>query len=107
MGSVRDLLGMIPGMDKQMKNVDVDEKAFGRVEAIILSMTKEERTTPKIINGSRRKRIALGSGTKVQDVNKLLKQFDDMGKMMKNFARGGKSRFMKNFQMPPGMGGFK
>ncbi|MFC2131113.1 signal recognition particle protein [Bacteroidota bacterium] len=104
MGSVRDLLGMIPGMDKQLKNVNVDEKSFGRVEAIIKSMTKTERQNPKIINGSRRKRIANGSGTTIQDVNKLLKQFDEMGKMMKSFSRGGKSRMMKNLMMPKGMG---
>ena len=104
MGSLRDLLGMIPGMDKQLKNVDVDDKAFARVEAIILSMTKAERANPKIINGSRRKRIAKGSGTKVQDVNKLLKQFDDMSKMMKNLTRGKKSRMMRNFNLPAGFG---
>ncbi len=103
MGSIRDLLGMIPGMDKNLKNVNIDEKGFTRVEAIIRSMTKEERQNPKIINGSRRKRIALGSGTTVQDVNRLLNQFEDMNKMMKSFARGGKSRFLKNFGFPGGM----
>lgn len=103
MGSMKDLLGMIPGMDKKMKNVNVDEKAFTKVEAIILSMTKKERNTPKIINGSRRKRIAKGSGTQVQDVNRLLKQFADMQKMMKNLTRGGKrSRFMP--KLPGGLG---
>lgn len=102
MGSIRDLLGMIPGMDKQMKNVNIDETTFSRVEAIIHSMTKNERNNPKIINGSRRKRIAKGSGTKVQDVNRLLKQFDDMHKMMKSFSRGKKSRMM-----PKLPGGFK
>jgi len=103
MGSIRDLLGMIPGMDRNLKNVNIDEKGFLRVEAIIRSMTKEERQNPKIINGSRRKRIALGSGTTIQDVNRLLKQFEDMNKMMKNFTRGGKSRFLKNFGLPGGM----
>jgi signal recognition particle subunit SRP54 len=102
MGSIKDLLGMIPGMDKQLKNVNIDDKAFNKVEAIIYSMTKQERTTPKIINGSRRIRIAKGSGTKVQDVNRLLKQFDDMRKMMKNMTRGKKSRFMP--KMPGGLG---
>lgn len=106
MGNMRDLLGMIPGMDKALKGVNVDDKAFGRVEAIILSMTKGERSNPKVINGSRRKRIARGSGTTVQDVNKLLKQFDDMNKMMKNFTRGKKSRMLKNLKMPQGFGGF-
>lgn len=94
MGSLKDLLGMIPGMDKQLRNVNVDDGAFTKVEAIIQSMTKKERTNPKIINGSRRMRIAKGSGTKVQDVNRLLKQFDDMGKMLKNISRGKKSRML-------------
>ncbi|MFA7626322.1 MAG: signal recognition particle protein [Candidatus Kapaibacterium sp.] len=101
MGSIRDLLGMIPGMDKQLKNVQIDDTAFKKVEAIILSMTKKERATPKIINGSRRMRIAKGSGMKVQDVNKLLKQFDEMQKMMKSVAHGKKSRF---FPKMPGFG---
>jgi signal recognition particle subunit SRP54 len=101
MGSLKDLLGMIPGMDKQMKNVQIDDSAFKRVEAIIHSMTKQERTHPKIINGSRRMRIAKGSGTKVQDVNKLLKQFEEMQKVMKSVALGKKSRFMPKM---PGFG---
>lgn len=101
MGSIQDLLGMIPGMDKQLKNVQIDEKAFSRVEAIILSMTRAERHNPKIINGSRRIRIAKGSGMKVQDVNKLLKQFEDMQKMMKTLAHGKRSRFMPKM---PGFG---
>jgi len=104
MGDIRSLLGMIPGMDKQLKNADIDEKGFGKVEAIIYSMTKDERTHPKIINGSRRKRIATGSGTQVQDVNRLLKQFDQMNKMMKSMTGGKRSRMMKNFKMPGGMG---
>ncbi len=104
MGSVRDLLGMIPGMDKALRNVQVDDKAFNRVEAIIHSMTKAERAKPKIINGSRRKRIAKGSGTQIQDVNRLLKQFDEMNKMMKNLTKGKKSRFMKGFGLPKGFG---
>jgi signal recognition particle subunit SRP54 len=103
MGSMRDLLGMIPGMDKALRNVNVDEKSFGRVEAIILSMTKNERNNPKILNGSRRLRIAKGSGTTIQDVNKLLKQFDDMNKMMKTITRGGKTRMLKNLGMMKGM----
>ncbi len=106
MGSFRDLLGMIPGMDKQLKNVNVDDKQFSRLEAIILSMTKQERNNPKILNGSRRKRIAKGSGTTIQDVNKLLKQFGDMNKMMKNLTRGNRSRMLKNF-MPGGGFGMK
>lgn len=105
MGSIRDLLGMIPGMDKQMKNVNIDDKAFSKVEAIIYSMTPKERSTPKIINGSRRIRIAKGSGTSVQDVNKLLKQFEEMQKLMKSVALGKRSKFMPN--MPFGFGGQK
>ena len=104
MGSIRDLLGFIPGMDKALKNVNIDDKAFNKVEAIILSMTKLERNNPKVLNGSRRKRIADGSGTTVQDVNRLLKQFDDMTKMMKNISRGGKNRMMQNFGLPQNMG---
>lgn len=100
MGPVRDLLGMIPGMDKAMKNVTIDDNAFGKVEAIICSMTFMERTNPKVINGSRRIRIAKGSGTTVQDVNRLLKQFEDMNKMMKNFAHGKRSRFMQGLNLP-------
>jgi signal recognition particle subunit SRP54 len=107
MGSLRDLLGMLPGMDKALKNVQIDEKAIGRVEAIILSMTKQERRQPKIINGSRRKRIATGSGTTIQDVNRMLKQFEDMQKMMKQMTKGGgKFGAMKNMMgggMPMGM----
>lgn len=89
MGSIRDLLGMLPGMDKALRNVQIDEKAFVRIEAIIQSMTRHERKQPKIINGSRRKRIAAGSGSSVQDVNRVLKQFEDMQKMMKQMTKGG------------------
>ncbi len=102
MGSIRDLLGMLPGMDKALKNVNIDDKAFKRVEAIIHSMTLHERRNPKILNGSRRKRIADGSGSTIQDVNRLIKQFEDMSKMIKNFTHGKKLRMMKNFQMPQG-----
>ena len=83
MGSLKDLLGMIPGMDKAMRNVQLDDKAFSRVEAIILSMTGEERNNPRILSGSRRRRIAMGSGSSIADVNRLLSQFEDMQKMMK------------------------
>lgn len=89
MGSLRDLLGMLPGMDKALRNVQIDEKAIGKVEAVIYSMTTQERKQPKIINGSRRKRIAMGSGTSIQDVNRMLKQFEDMQKMMKQLTKGG------------------
>ena len=91
MGSFSDLINMIPGMGKikQLKNLEVDEYEFVRIEAIINSMTPQERQTHTIINGSRRKRIAKGSGTRVQDVNKLLKNYSQMLKMMKKFNKGG------------------
>jgi signal recognition particle subunit SRP54 len=82
MGNVKDLMGMIPGMGKALRNVDIDDDAFKSIEAMIKSMTPLERKEPKVINGSRRSRIAKGSGTTVQDVNKLLKQFDETRKMM-------------------------
>ena len=100
MGSVRDLLGMIPGMDRAMKGVSVDENAFKQVEAIILSMTKEERNKPDIINGNRRRRIAGGSGTKVQDVNRLLKQFDQMRRTMKKLTKGNARELMQGMNLP-------
>ena len=87
MGSVKDLLGMIPGLGKQLKDVEIDEGAFKHVEAIIRSMTKQERKNPGLLNGSRRRRIAHGSGTGVQDVNALLKQFEDMKKVMKTMTK--------------------
>lgn len=83
MGNVKDLMGMIPGMGKAMKDVDVPDDAFKGVEAIILSMTPKERANPGLLNTSRKNRIAIGSGTNIQEVNKLMKQFDDMRKMMK------------------------
>ena len=83
MGNVKDLLGMIPGMGKAIKNLEIDDNAFKGIEAIIHSMTPDERVNPAILNGSRRKRIAVGSGTSIQDVNRLIKQFDDTRKMMR------------------------
>jgi signal recognition particle subunit SRP54 len=90
MGPLSGLIGMMPGMGamKQLKNADVDEGELDRVEAIILSMTPEERANPGLINGSRRKRIANGSGNKVQHVNQMVKQFDQMRKMMRQMATG-------------------
>lgn len=102
MGNMKDLMGMIPGMGKAMKGMDIDDDAFKGIEAIIHSMTKQERTNPTIINGSRRKRIAMGSGTSVQEVNQLLKQFGQMGKMMKMMQGGGAKQMM---QMMKGRGG--
>jgi signal recognition particle subunit SRP54 len=83
MGNVKDLIGMIPGMGSAMKDLDIDNDSFKPIEAIIQSMTKNERETPDLIDGSRKKRIANGSGTSIQQVNNLLKQFDEMRKMMK------------------------
>jgi len=96
MGNMKDLMGMIPGMGKALKNVDIDDDAFKHIEAMINSMTLDERQNPDIINGSRRKRIANGSGRTVQDVNGLLKQFTDMRKMMKMMQSGGGKRGMMN-----------
>jgi len=96
MGNMKDLLGMIPGMGKALKNIDIDDDAFKHIEAMINSMTLSERQNPDIINGSRRKRIAMGSGRSVQDVNNLLKQFTDMRKMMKMMQSGGGRRGMMN-----------
>jgi signal recognition particle subunit SRP54 len=99
MGSLSSLLGMIPGVGAQIKNANIDEKALVRVEAIINSMTKEERATPKILNGSRRKRIARGSGTTIQDVNRLIKQFSEMQKMVMTLnKRGFFNQQNKNFK---------
>lgn len=83
MGSVKDLMGMIPGMGKAMKNVDIEDDAFKYVEAIILSMTPHERSNPHVINTQRKNRLAKGSGTSIQEVNKIIKQFEDTKKMMK------------------------
>jgi len=100
MGSLRDLIGMIPGVGRQIKDLDVDDDAFQHIEAIILSMTPQERRNPDVLNGSRRRRIAQGSGTKVSDVNQLLKQFREMKKMMKTMSRlMGKGRSVDLEQM--------
>ena len=99
MGNVKDLMGMIPGMGKALKDVDLDdEDAFKGIEAIIYSMTPEERQNPKVINGSRRRRIAEGSGTSIQEINRLLKQFAETRKMMKNMSgsSGKKAKRMMN-----------
>ncbi|MBR2298288.1 MAG: signal recognition particle protein [Bacteroidales bacterium] len=96
MGNIKDLASMIPGMAKAIKDVDIDNNSFKSIEAIILSMTLEERDNPQIINGSRRRRIALGSGTTVVEVNRLLKQFEDTRKIMKTVANGGMKNAMRN-----------
>ncbi len=89
MGNIKDLMGMIPGVGKMVKNMDIDNDAFKSIEAIIQSMTPEERSNPMILNASRKKRIALGSGTGVQEVNRLIKQFGDTKKMMRMVQSGG------------------
>jgi signal recognition particle subunit SRP54 len=95
MGNVKDLMGMIPGMGKLIRNMDIDDDVFKSVEVMIQSMTPEERANPDIINGSRRKRIARGSGRDIQDVNRLIKQFDDIRKVMKAVNNGsGKTKGM-------------
>ena len=104
MGSIQDMLEMIPGIGKKAKDIDVDERKFDRMRAIILSMTEKERTNPDIINPSRKKRIALGCGQSIEDVNRLLSQFKQMQKMFKQMGgkRGGKRRRKQRFQMPAG-----
>lgn len=95
MGNMKDLLGMIPGMGKMLRDIDIDDDAFKHIEAMIHSMTPQERNDPKLINGSRRKRIAFGSGRDITEVNRLLKQFDEMSKMMRMMqSKGGKRNMM-------------
>ncbi|HEX3074689.1 MAG TPA: signal recognition particle protein, partial [Ignavibacteriales bacterium] len=100
MGSLKSILGMIPGVGAQIKDADIDDKQLVKVEAIIQSMTKQERNSPKILNGSRRMRIARGSGTSIQDVNRLVKQFGEMQRMMKMMSNpnAGKN-LMRNFKI--------
>ena len=101
MGNVKDLMSMIPGMGKAMKGVEIEDDAFKHVEAMVSSMTNEERSNPSILNGSRRQRVARGSGRSVNEVNQLIKQFNDMGKLMKMMQGGG----MKNMMKMMGKGG--
>jgi len=100
MGSLSQVMGMIPGMNRLPADTEIDEKNLVRVEAIIQSMTAEERVRPSLLNGNRRRRIAIGSGTTVQDVNRLLKQFEEMQKMMKRFSKGNMHRAMRGMQFP-------
>lgn len=105
MGNLKDLMGMIPGVGKAVKDLDISDDAFKGIEAIINSMTPKERNNPDLINGSRRKRIADGSGTDIQQVNQLLKQFDEMRKMMKNMSKmqGAGMRGFPGMPKMPGM----
>ncbi|MBE7652589.1 signal recognition particle protein [Tenacibaculum finnmarkense genomovar finnmarkense] len=98
MGSMKDLVGMIPGAGKALKDVDIDEGAFTGIEAIIQSMTPLERSTPSSIDASRKKRIAKGSGTSIQEINQLMKQFNQMSKMMKMMQGGGGKKMMQMMQ---------
>jgi signal recognition particle subunit SRP54 len=107
MGNMKDLMGMIPGMGKAMKGVDIDDDAFKGIEAMIHSMTPAERNNPQILNGSRRKRIASGSGTSIQEVNQLIKQFGQMGKMMKMMQGGGAKQMMQMMKGKGGMPGMR
>jgi signal recognition particle subunit SRP54 len=105
MGNIKDLVGMIPGVGKAMKDVDIDENAFKSIEAIIGSMTPSERETPELLNGKRRDRIAKGSGTNVQEVNRLIKQFEDTRKMMKMMGdKKQMAKMMSQMKNMPGMG---
>lgn len=106
MGSIKSILSMLPGMDRQLKDVDIDERQMLRIEAIITSMTKKERAKPDILNASRRKRIAAGAGVKVEDVNRLMKQYEQMKKMFKqmNNMKGPKRKFMKGMNLPDNFG---
>ena len=94
MGNLKDLASMIPGVGKQLKDADIDDNAFKNIEAIIQSMTPKERTNPEILNQSRRVRIAKGSGTNIQEVNRLIKQFDQTRKMMKMVTGAGMRNMM-------------
>ena len=114
MGSMKSIIGMLPGVGDKLKDADIDESQLGRIEAIVTSMTKAERAKPSIINPSRKKRIAAGSGTKVEDINKLLRQFEQMQKLMKQFTgKGSKMNMRKariaiagmNFHKMAGKGG--
>lgn len=102
MGSMKDLLGMIPGMGKAIKDIDIDDDSLKPIEAIIKSMTPKERTQPEILNGTRKQRIAKGSGTSIQEVNQFLKQFEQMRKMMKMMNKSGGKRALANM-----LGGMK
>ena len=103
MGPLKNILSKLPGVDKQIENVEIDDRIMDRNAAIILSMTPEERAKPSVLNASRRRRIAAGCGMKVEDVNRLIKQFEQMQKMMKQF--GGKGKSKRKMRSLPGLGG--
>jgi signal recognition particle subunit SRP54 len=103
MGSMSNILSMLPGVSNAIKDKEIDNKIFPRLEAIMLSMTKQERANPNLLNGMRRRRIANGSGTSIQDVNKLIKQFDEMRKMMRGFNKNKMRNIMKGLNISPNM----
>jgi signal recognition particle subunit SRP54 len=107
LGSIQNVLGMLPGMPKEVKNAEIDDREIGRVEAIIRSMTPEERRRPEVINGARRSRIAKGSGTTTQEVNNLLKQFKQVQQMMKTMPGAQKMMKKKGKKGKKGKGGPK
>ncbi len=107
MGNIKELASMIPGVGKAIKDIDIDDDAFKSIEAIIHSMTPKERTNPEILNGSRRQRIAKGSGTNIQEVNRLIKQFDQTRKMMRMITGSGMGKMMGKMPKMPGMPGFR
>ncbi|MBE6750626.1 MAG: signal recognition particle protein [Ruminococcaceae bacterium] len=107
MGSLKSVLSMLPGMDRQLKDVDVDDRQLLRIEAIITSMTKKERAKPDILNASRRKRIAAGAGVKVEDVNRLIKQYEQMKKMFKQMnSPAAKRKMMRGMNLPNNFSNF-
>jgi signal recognition particle subunit SRP54 len=103
MGNIKELASMIPGVGKALKDIDIDDNAFKSIEAIIYSMTPKERTNPEILNGSRRTRIAKGSGVDIQEVNRLIKQFDQTRKMMKMMTGGNMAKMMGKMPKMPGV----
>ena len=105
MGNLKDLASMIPGVGKALKDVEIDDNAFKGIEAIILSMTPKERKNPEILNQSRKNRIAKGSGTSLQEVNRLARQFDQTRKMMKMVTGSKMGRMMAHMPKMPGMAG--
>ncbi|MGB4959493.1 MAG: signal recognition particle protein, partial [Saprospiraceae bacterium] len=102
MGDVKSLMNMIPGMSKMTKDIDINDKDFNKVEAIILSMTPKERSNPELLNMSRKKRVATGSGKSIHEVNMFIKQFDQMRKMMHMMSKSkGMDRFMQGMPNMP------
>ncbi len=107
MGSVKSIMSMLPGVGQKLRDVEIDERQFDRIEAIIKSMTPKERAKPELLNASRKRRVAAGSGMKVEDINRLLTQYEQMKKMMRQMSgKGGKRKMMRGMGMP-GPGGFR